>query len=546
MGGLRKTHMWRVGDRGRLGPQRRTGDRSLIARGPRAASFLICEGIMKCAALTAFLPNLMGFPSPRGPLGSNVQLQACKRAPGRPEPTGRTTGTTSGGIGCPVTAATTCEPVVPSAHEPELRPQHAEFRRHLSAGAAASAAAGRVAAARGVPAAAGVVAAASVVATVMPAAARRSVVPAPGPPTAGARGASGASGGGRPPRPLLRAAMALRRRRAPGLATMISTTATTIPISMAMSIPPTVLVSRGPPLSRVEGGCPRLPDAKAHLSNSRGCPQDGGHDLHRTPSPQPPPRRVRDDDLRRDVRPRPARPAPSTWARASPTPTARPRCAEAAVARHPGRRTTSTRRAPAIPELRAADRRAPAALLRARPTTRTTRCWSPRAPPRRSPPPCWRCARSATRSSRSSRTTTPTRACVAMAGAARGSVTLRAARLLRPDLDALRGRDHARRPGCCCSTRRTTRPARCSPRDELAAIARLCVEHDLLAVTDEVYEHLVFDGAAHPARHLAGHARAHGDHLVGRQDVLVHRLEGRLGLRARRAGRRPSAPPSSS
>ena len=32
-------------------------------------------------------------------------------------------------------------------------------------------------------------------------------------------------------------------------------------------------------------------------------------------------------------------------------------------------------------------------------------------------------------------------------------------------------------------------------RDELAAIARLAVEHDALVVTDEVYEHLVFDGA---------------------------------------------------
>lgn len=30
--------------------------------------------------------------------------------------------------------------------------------------------------------------------------------------------------------------------------------------------------------------------------------------------------------------------------------------------------------------------------------------------------------------------------------------------------------------------------------EELDAIARLCVEHDLLAVTDEVYEHLVYDG----------------------------------------------------
>lgn len=33
--------------------------------------------------------------------------------------------------------------------------------------------------------------------------------------------------------------------------------------------------------------------------------------------------------------------------------------------------------------------------------------------------------------------------------------------------------------------------------EELAAIARLCVEHDLIAVTDEVYEHIVFDGGTH-------------------------------------------------
>jgi N-succinyldiaminopimelate aminotransferase len=32
---------------------------------------------------------------------------------------------------------------------------------------------------------------------------------------------------------------------------------------------------------------------------------------------------------------------------------------------------------------------------------------------------------------------------------------------------------------------------------ELAGIAELCVEHDLIAVTDEVYEHLTFDGALH-------------------------------------------------
>ncbi|HEY8525834.1 MAG TPA: pyridoxal phosphate-dependent aminotransferase [Acidimicrobiales bacterium] len=40
--------------------------------------------------------------------------------------------------------------------------------------------------------------------------------------------------------------------------------------------------------------------------------------------------------------------------------------------------------------------------------------------------------------------------------------------------------------------------------DELAAVARLCVEHDLLAVTDEVYEHIVFEGAHRPLASLPG------------------------------------------
>ncbi len=34
-------------------------------------------------------------------------------------------------------------------------------------------------------------------------------------------------------------------------------------------------------------------------------------------------------------------------------------------------------------------------------------------------------------------------------------------------------------------------------RDELELVAELCCEHDVLAVTDEVYEHLVFDGGTH-------------------------------------------------
>ncbi|SFQ41895.1 N-succinyldiaminopimelate aminotransferase [Amycolatopsis arida] len=43
-------------------------------------------------------------------------------------------------------------------------------------------------------------------------------------------------------------------------------------------------------------------------------------------------------------------------------------------------------------------------------------------------------------------------------------------------------------------------------RDELAAIAEVCVRHDLVAITDEVYEHLVFDGEHVPLATLPGMA----------------------------------------
>ena len=40
--------------------------------------------------------------------------------------------------------------------------------------------------------------------------------------------------------------------------------------------------------------------------------------------------------------------------------------------------------------------------------------------------------------------------------------------------------------------------------EELAQVAALCVDHDLVAVTDEVYEHLVFDGSHVPLATLPG------------------------------------------
>ena len=76
-------------------------------------------------------------------------------------------------------------------------------------------------------------------------------------------------------------------------------------------------------------------------------------------------------------------------------------------------------------------------------------------------------------------------------------------------------------------------------RDELAGVAAVAVRHDLIVVTDEVYEYLVYRRRrAPPARHLRRDGRAHGHHFQRRQDVQRHRLEDRLGLRSGAADRR--------
>jgi N-succinyldiaminopimelate aminotransferase len=86
-------------------------------------------------------------------------------------------------------------------------------------------------------------------------------------------------------------------------------------------------------------------------------------------------------------------------------------------------------------------------------------------------------------------------ACIAMAGGRRVPVTLRAPDF-RLDLDELRA----------AITPRTKVLLINSPHNptgtvlddtELRGIASLAVEHDLVVITDEVYEHLIFDGLQH-------------------------------------------------
>ena len=59
------------------------------------------------------------------------------------------------------------------------------------------------------------------------------------------------------------------------------------------------------------------------------------------------------------------------------------------------------------------------------------------------------------------------------------------------------GAPSRRARGCSCSTRRTTRPARCSPPTTSSSCARSSTGTDILIVSDEVYEHIIFDGMRH-------------------------------------------------
>ncbi|MGW7098285.1 pyridoxal phosphate-dependent aminotransferase [Streptomyces sp. NPDC054838] len=93
-------------------------------------------------------------------------------------------------------------------------------------------------------------------------------------------------------------------------------------------------------------------------------------------------------------------------------------------------------------------------------------------------------------------------ACIAMAGAVRVPLTLRAPGF-RLDVDALRAAVTPRTRLLLLNTPHNPTGTVLTPA-ELAAVAELAVERDLLVVTDEVYEHLVFEGAHTPLASLPG------------------------------------------
>lgn len=86
-------------------------------------------------------------------------------------------------------------------------------------------------------------------------------------------------------------------------------------------------------------------------------------------------------------------------------------------------------------------------------------------------------------------------AVVAMAGGVPRYVTLRAPDF-RLDLDELAAAFNDRTKMILVNTPHNP-SGRVFDDEELEGIARLCIEHDVVAVSDEVYEHMVFDGAVH-------------------------------------------------
>jgi N-succinyldiaminopimelate aminotransferase len=93
-------------------------------------------------------------------------------------------------------------------------------------------------------------------------------------------------------------------------------------------------------------------------------------------------------------------------------------------------------------------------------------------------------------------------ACIAMAGATRVPLTLRAP-TFRPDLDELRSLVTPRTRALLINTPHNP-TGMVLTADELATIASIAIERDLIVITDEVYEHVIFDVPHLPIAALPG------------------------------------------
>lgn len=95
-------------------------------------------------------------------------------------------------------------------------------------------------------------------------------------------------------------------------------------------------------------------------------------------------------------------------------------------------------------------------------------------------------------------------ACVAFAGAQRRTVTLRPPSF-ELDADELRAAAGPRTRALILNTPHNP-TGRVLTTAELQAVAEVCIEHDLVCISDEVYEHLVYDGEHVPIATLDGMA----------------------------------------
>jgi N-succinyldiaminopimelate aminotransferase len=124
-------------------------------------------------------------------------------------------------------------------------------------------------------------------------------------------------------------------------------------------------------------------------------------------------------------------------------------------------------------------------------------------------------------SSRSTRTTARTRSCAVRSRSGCGwtpaPLDLDAVRSAVTPRDARHHDQHAEQSD----------GPRLHIRAELEGLAAICIQHDLIAITDEIYEHLVYEGRTCRSRHCR-HARAHDHHQRRIEDVQRDRLAHRL------------------
>ena len=193
------------------------------------------------------------------------------------------------------------------------------------------------------------------------------------------------------------------------------------------------------------------------------------------------------------------------------------------------------------------DRRAAQAATSAPSTTRTPRCWSPSAPPRPSPSAVLGLVEPGSEVLLIEPFYDSYSPVIAMAGCQRRAVPLVPdGRGFAIDVDGLRSAVTAKTKALIVNSPHNPTGMVASDDGARQRMAELAVDADLLVITDEVYEHLVFDGRPPPpAGQLSRDGRAHGHDLQRGQDVQLSPAGRSDGLAAQPNSSRACGRPSS-